>query len=67
MSNGAAFVGSGYVGHVRLRHRPLLDRPDRLAGLAIQDEEERLFGWLCQRLDRTAIHDQVVQEFTELY
>ena len=36
--------GNGCVGHVRspssvdAGHRPLLDRPDRLAGFAIEDE-----------------------------
>ena len=50
------------AGHGRLRHRPLFDRPDRLAGFAIEDEQERLLGWLRQRLDAAAVQRHVEQD-----
>ena len=50
------------IRHVRLgRHRPLLDRPDRVTGHAIKRVDEALFADLYQRLDITAIHSNVHQ------
>ena len=48
--------------HGRLRHGPFFNRPDRCAGFAIQDEEERLLGWLGQRLDAAAVQRHVEQD-----
>ena len=41
--------------HVGLRHRPLFDRPHRLAGDAIEHVEERLLARQRDRLDRLAV------------
>ena len=49
------------AGHVGLRHRPLLDRPHRLAGHAIEDEQERLLAGDGDRLDRAAVDGDVGQ------
>ena len=54
-SNGAGFVGKGWVGlvfspgTVDCSHWPFFDRPDGFTGFAVQDEQERLFGRLRQR------------------
>ena len=50
------------AGHVALLDRPLFDRPDRLSGHAIEDEEERLLGRLRQRLDRLAVDGDVRED-----
>ena len=47
------------AGHVALRHRPLLDRPHRLAVGAIEHVDERLLRHLRQRLDAAAVHGDV--------
>ena len=67
MSNGAGLVGNGCVfdgalaGHVGRRHRPLLDRPHRLAGDAIEHVDEGLLGDLRDRLDALAVDGDVDQ------
>ena len=48
--------------HVALRHRPLLDRPDRLAGHAIEDIEEGFLARQRHRLDRLAVDVDVGQD-----
>ena len=48
--------------HQGLRHRPLLDGPDRLARLAVQRIEEGLLGGLEQSLDLFAIDCDVHQD-----
>ena len=45
--------------HVAFRHRPLLDRPDRLPGHAIEDVQKRLLGRLRDGLDRPAVDRDV--------
>ncbi len=50
-----------FTGHVALFDRPLLDRPDRLPGHAIEHVEKRLLGRLRERLDRPAV-DRDVRE-----
>ena len=47
--------GRPLAGHVGLRNRPLLDRPDRLAGLPIEDVEEPLLRRLRDDLARLAV------------
>ena len=47
---------------VALRNRALFDRPDRLAGLAIEDIQKRLLGRLRERLDRPAVDGDVGQD-----
>ena len=47
------------AGHVALRHRPLLDRPDRLAGGAIEHVEPALLGRLRDGLDHAAVDGDV--------
>ena len=41
--------------HVALRHRALFDGPERLAGDAIEHEQETLFGRLRDGVDRLAV------------
>ena len=41
--------------HAALRHGSLHDRPDRLAGLAVQHEQQTLLRRLCERLDGFAV------------
>ena len=59
--NGGGAVGNGCVGHdsspghVALRHGPLLDRPQRLAGHAIEDLEESLLAGLRDDVDLLAV------------
>ena len=66
-SNGAGFVGNGCVGgvplagYVALRHGPLLDGPDRLAGDAVEDVGEGLLARLRDRLDLAAVDRDVEQ------
>ena len=48
--------------HVGLRHRPLFDRPHRLAGHAIEDVEPRLLARRRDRLDRLAVDVDVEQQ-----
>ncbi len=50
------------AGHGALRHGRLLDRPDRLAGLAIQHEQQALLRRLRERLDRLAVLDRVDED-----
>ena len=45
--------------HVRLRHRPLFDRKDRLAGRAIEQVEHRLLAHRRDRLHRPAVDGEV--------
>src|SRR5206468_3380151 len=40
---------------VGLRHRPFLDRPDRAAGLALEDEQEALLRRLRDDIDIAAV------------
>ena len=67
-SNGAGLVGKRLrrrrplAGHVGLRHGPLLDRPHRLAGRAIEDEGERLLRDLRDRLDLLAADRDVGED-----
>ncbi len=67
-SNAGGLVGNGCVGdvtlarHVGLADRPLLDRPDRLAVRAIEDEDERLLRDLGDGLDRLAVDGDVDQD-----
>ena len=48
--------------HVGLLHRPLFDRPDRLAGDAIEHVEKRLLARHRDRLDQLAVHVGVEQD-----
>src|SRR5688572_19018242 len=48
--------------HVRLWDRPLLDRPDRLAGLPIEDEKKGVLRRLRDGLDRAAIEGHIEQD-----
>ena len=41
--------------HVGLRHRTLFDGPQRLAGHAVEYEQETLFGWLRDGVDVLAV------------
>ena len=55
--------GRGHLaGHVRLRHRPLLDGPHRLAGGAVEHVEERLLARLRDRLDLTPVDGDVDED-----
>ena len=60
-ANGGGLVGNGCVGQVCspgmsvLRHRPLFDRPKRLAGHTIEDPDEALLADLRHRVDRLAV------------
>ena len=47
--------------NVGLRHRPLLDRPDGLAGRAVEDVDEALLRRLGDRLDLFAVDGYVDQ------
>ena len=48
-----------FAGHVRFRHRALLDRPHFFPGHPIEDVGERLLRYLRQRLDLAAVHRDV--------
>ena len=50
------------AGDVSRRHRPLLDRPDRLARGAVEHEEEALLRRLGERLDGPAVHRDVRED-----
>ena len=47
------------AGHFGRRHGQLDDRPGRVAGLPVEDIEERLLGRLRQSTDRLAVDDDV--------
>ena len=47
--------------NIRRRNRPLLDRPDRLAGHAIEHVQESLLARLRDRLDAAAVDGDVEQ------
>src|SRR5262249_35292508 len=47
------------AGHVALRNRSLLDRPDRPTGDAIEDIQPRLLGRLRHGLDWLSVDDEV--------
>src|ERR1051326_68396 len=48
-----------FSGHIALRHRPFLDRPNRLTGHAVEYVEEGLLGGLRDRLDGLSIDSDV--------
>ncbi len=50
------------AGHRALLHGPLFDRPDGLAGDAIEDVDEALLARLGHRLDRAAVDADVGQD-----
>ena len=55
--------GRGHLaGHVRLRHRPLLDGPHRLAGGAVEHVEERLLARLRDGLDVAPVDGDVDED-----
>lgn len=43
--------------HLGGRDGTLLDRPDRFACNPVEDKTERLFRYLCHRLDRLSVND----------
>ena len=43
-----------FIRRFRLRHCAFFNRPDRLAGFAVQHKQEGALGGLCQRLDGAA-------------
>ena len=49
------------AGHVRLRNRPLLDRPHRLAVRAVEHEQEAVLVRLHHRLDSAAVDGDVAE------
>ena len=51
-----------FPGYGGLRDRPFFNRPNRLAGFAIEDEQERLLGRLGQGLDAPAVHRDVEED-----
>ena len=50
-----------FARHDRLRHRTLLDRPDGLAGLAVEHVEERRLAGLHHRPDAPAVDGDVAE------
>ena len=67
-SSGSGRVGYGcrgrrvVAGHLRLDDLAIHDGPDRLAGLAVEGEDEPLLRVLDQRRDALAVHRQVHQD-----
>src|SRR5439155_1362755 len=56
--------GAGFLArHVGLRHRPLVDRPDRLPGHPIEHVHPGLFGGLCDRFDRPSVDRNVNKDW----
>ena len=41
--------------HIALRHGPLLDRPERAAGIALEDEQESVLAGLRDHVDIAAV------------
>src|SRR5207344_2793396 len=54
--------GIPLAGHIAWWHRPLLDRPHRLAIGAIEHVEQSLFGWLGNRFDASALDRDVGED-----
>ena len=61
---GRVWLGRGGViaGHLGLENRAILDRPDRLAGGAIEGEYQPLFRVLDQRRNFFSVDDQIEQD-----
>ena len=51
----AAWARSSLAGHIGMRHRPLFDRPERLAGHAIEHPQKSLLAGLRHHVHRLAV------------